>query len=173
MDTAPGNASNDGAKPAKPSKEWQKTQYSNLIRYVPSGTFYARFRVKGKLVRKSLKTDVLSVAKLRLSDYERQERQRAENCDAIGGGKMTVKDAIQIHCRRVAGDASLKPRTREYHEQRIAALLKSWAGLDKREVRSLTKTECLNWAAKFAGGPQPDCVQSYHRHIPGLVGNRC
>jgi len=41
---------------------WQKTQYSNLIRYVPSGTFFARFRIRGKLVRKTLKTDVLTVA---------------------------------------------------------------------------------------------------------------
>jgi hypothetical protein len=49
---------------AEPDKDWQKTQYSNLICYVPSGTYYARLRVKGKLIRRSLKTDVLSVAKL-------------------------------------------------------------------------------------------------------------
>ena len=55
---------------ALPDKRWQKTQYTNLIRYVPSGKFYARLRVKGKLIRKSLKTDVLSIAKLRLGDFE-------------------------------------------------------------------------------------------------------
>jgi len=42
-----------------------ETQFGNLIRSVPSGTYYARLRVKGKLVRKTLKTDVLSVAKLK------------------------------------------------------------------------------------------------------------
>ena len=56
---------------AESDKDWQKAQYSNLIRYVPSGTYYARLRVKGKLIRRSLKTDVLSVAKLRLSDFEK------------------------------------------------------------------------------------------------------
>ncbi|MCX6926753.1 MAG: hypothetical protein NT154_26645, partial [Verrucomicrobia bacterium] len=50
-----------------PARDWQKTQFTNLIRYVPSGTYYARLRVAGKLIRKSLKTDVLSVAKLRLA----------------------------------------------------------------------------------------------------------
>ena len=45
---------------AKPDKAWLKTQYSNLIRYVPSGTYFDRLRVKGKLVRKSLKADVIS-----------------------------------------------------------------------------------------------------------------
>jgi integrase len=144
-----------GAPAAKAKKDWQKSQYANLIRYVPSGTYYARFRVQGKLVRKSLKTDVLSVAKLRLSDFEKQERRRAEAGEAVAGGKMTVGDAIQIHRQRVAGDVSLKPRTKDYHDQRIKALLKSWPGLEKREIRSVTKTEGLNWAARFGVDRSP------------------
>ncbi len=60
------------------ARQWQKTQYSNLIRYVPSGTYFARLRVKGKLILKTLKTDVPSVAKLRLADSEKLERQSAE-----------------------------------------------------------------------------------------------
>ncbi|MGO9478910.1 MAG: tyrosine-type recombinase/integrase [Limisphaerales bacterium] len=146
------NAKQAVSKAANPDKDWQKTQYANLIRYVPSGTYYARLRVKGKLIRRSLKTDVMSVAKLRLGDFEKQERQRAESCDSVAAGKMSVGDAIEIYKRRVAGDASLKPRTREYHAQRITALLKSWPGLAKKEIRSVTKTDCLNWAAKFGSG---------------------
>ncbi|HZL14026.1 MAG TPA: tyrosine-type recombinase/integrase [Verrucomicrobiae bacterium] len=45
---------------------WQKTPVSNLVRYVASGILFARIRVQGKLIRRSLKTKVLSVAKLRL-----------------------------------------------------------------------------------------------------------
>ena len=149
MYTAAVKAKNEGSPAAQSQQDWQKTHFANLIRYVPSGTYYARFRVRGKLVRKSLKTHVLSVAKLRLSDYERQEWQRAESGDAADSGKMTVADAIRIHGQRVAGNVSLKPRTREYHDQRIKALLKSWPGLERKEIRSITKTECLNWAAKF------------------------
>lgn len=144
-----------GSKAAKPGREWQKTSYANLIRYVASGTYYARFRVKGKLIRRSLKTDVLSVAKLRLADFEKLERQRFESSDAAARGKMTMADAIAIHKQRVAGDASLKPRTRDYHDQRISALLKSWVGLEKKEIRSITKTDCLNWAAKFGTNASP------------------
>ena len=151
MYTVPMNDRNAAPKAAKPGKEWQKTSYANLIRYVPSGVYYARLRVKGKLIRKSLKTDLLSVGKLRLADFEKQERQRAESADSVSSGKMSVNDAIEIHRRRVAGDVSLKPRTREYHDQRIAALLKSWPGLDKKEIRSLTKTDCLNWSAMLGG----------------------
>lgn len=140
---------------ANPGKEWQKTQFANLVRYIPSGMFFARIRVAGKLIRKSLRTDVLSVAKLRLADFDKQERQQAESGAAAARGKMTVKDAIGMHRQRVAGDASLKPRTKEYHDQRIKALLKSWPGLDKRLIRDITKTDCLYWAAKFGADASP------------------
>src|SRR6478752_2180015 len=105
-------------KASQSSKDWKKTPYANLIRYVPSGTYYARLRVKGKLIRKSLNTDLITVAKLRLGDFEKVERQRSESVDAVASGKMTVTDAITIHKSRVAGDLSLKPRTKEYHDQR-------------------------------------------------------
>ena len=59
---------------ANPTMERQKTPFANLIRYVPSGTYYARLRVKGKLIRKSLKTDFPSVAKLQLVDLEKPSR---------------------------------------------------------------------------------------------------
>ena len=58
-------------------QRWQKNQFSNLVRYVPSGTYFARVRIHGKLIRKSLKTNVLTVAKLRLADFEKSERQSA------------------------------------------------------------------------------------------------
>jgi len=64
--------------------DWQTTQYSNSIRYRPSRKYYARVRIKDKLIVKSLKTTKISVAKLRLSDLEKSERQKAENRSADG-----------------------------------------------------------------------------------------
>ena len=151
----------------KSAKDWQKTQFSNLIRYTSSGTYYARLRVKGKLIVRSLKTDVLSVAKLRLGDLEKMERQRAESGQSVASGKMTVGDAIEIHRKRIAGDASLKPATRAYHEQRITAMLKSWPGLEQKEIRSVTKTDCLDWAARFGA----DISANAFNHTIGIFRN--
>jgi len=102
---------------AKPGKVWQKTQYSNLLRYVPSGTYFARIRVGGKLIRRSLETTVLSVAKLKLADLEKEERTRLENHKQFGAGKATFDDLLveyrtrlEAHHpqgRRRAGDESL------------------------------------------------------------------
>jgi len=47
------------------------------MRHKPSGNYYARIRVGGKLIWKSMKTDTMSVAKLRLGDFHKKERQRA------------------------------------------------------------------------------------------------
>ncbi len=146
------NLAKERTKAAETIKNWQKTHYSNLIRYIPSGTYYARLRVKGKLIWRSLKTDVVSVAKLRLSDFEKTERQGAENRDSISAGRMNVADAIAVHKKRIAGDASLKPRTKVYHKERIDALLKSWPELATKDIRAITKTECLDWAAKYGVG---------------------
>jgi hypothetical protein len=48
-------------------QRWLKTPVANLVRHVQSGNYYARIRVRGKLIWKSLKTDRITVAKLRLS----------------------------------------------------------------------------------------------------------
>ena len=142
-------------KAAGRNQDWQKTQYANLIRYVPSGTYYARIRIRGKLLLRSLKTDLISVAKLRLNDLEKAERQAVECKDAVANGKMTFGQAMAVYKERINGDASLKPRTREYYEQRLAALLKSWPGLPETELRRIMKADCLNWAAKFGATASP------------------
>ena len=96
FDTACMKRQANSIQPADSGKDWQKTQYSNLIRYVPSGTYFARLRVRGKLIRKSLKTDVLSVAKLRLADLEKNEREAAESNESAFKGRMTFGDCVEI-----------------------------------------------------------------------------
>jgi hypothetical protein len=49
--------------PAESKANWLKTPFANLVRYVPSGIYFARIRVRGKLIRRSLKTNKLAVAK--------------------------------------------------------------------------------------------------------------
>lgn len=144
-------------KPSSDGKKsrWQKTTYANLVRYVPSGMYFARVRIKGKLIVRSLKTDVLSVGKLRLADLEKEERQRAEGTNGVQSGKMSFGDALVAYLRRLQGDASLKPRTKQYRKERIAAILKSWPALETLDVRKITKAECLVWAERFVSNISP------------------
>ena len=73
---------------AAPKDLWLKTPYANLVRHVPSGVYFSRIRVRGKLIRRSLKPNKLPVAKLRLADLEKVVRQRVEVQRAIAGGNM-------------------------------------------------------------------------------------
>jgi hypothetical protein len=55
-----------------PNLMWQKSQYADLVHYVPSAIYFTRSPIGGKLIRRSVKTKVLSVAKLKLADAERR-----------------------------------------------------------------------------------------------------
>lgn len=149
----------------KAANLWQKTKHTNLLRYVPSGVYFARFKVKGKLIRKSLKTDVLTVAVLRLSDLEKTEKQKADTVVNAGRGKMTFGEALEICKQRLKDDIGIKDRTRDYYDQRIIALLKSWPGIEGRDVARFSPAECKEWSLKFT----KDNSSSSHNHTVGIL----
>src|SRR5881394_4062329 len=120
------------SKQRSPKKLWRKSQYANLVRYIPSGVYFARARIGGKLIRQTLDTTSVTVARLRLSDLEKQERAKLESQQTERDGRITFGDALAVYLKRLEGDPNLKPRTKAYHEERIAALIKSWQGLEAR-----------------------------------------
>jgi integrase len=120
-----------------------------LLRYVPSGKIYARFRARGKLIRKCLKTDKVTVAELRLGDLMKQERAKAEGLKAEALGKMKFRDALQIFLNRLDDNYTVKPRTKDYYKERVNALVKSWPGLKDLDVAKISKADCVNWAAVY------------------------
>ena len=137
---------------AASDKVWQKTPVPNLVRYALSGVLFARIRVKGKLIRRSLKTQVLSVAKLRLADLEKSERHAAGHSTGYVEGKMTFANALEVYEQRLEGDASPKPRTKQHQKERIRVLLKTWPSLGKMDVgkgrvrfSARSRVACLEW----------------------------
>ena len=154
--------------PSKASESeslWQKTPYTNLIRYVPSRTYFAHMKIKGKLIRRSLKTKTLSVAKLRLSDLEKDERKKATRSFALLQGKMTFGDAVAAYKQQRKGDPNLKAGTVEYDDYRIKALLESWPDLEKMDVSKTTDSECKSWSEKNA----KKVSSSSHNHTVGIL----
>ena len=98
---------------------WQNTPFVILVRYKPSQVYFARIRINGKLVRRSLKTNQTAAAKLRLADFEKSERQKAHSANAVANGKMTFGDALAVFQARVRANPAIKPRTKEYCAYRI------------------------------------------------------
>lgn len=131
-----------------------------MIRYVPSGTYYARFKVGGKLVRKSLKTNVLSVAKLRLGDLLKERRVDHQATTRVRSGKMTFKNAIRIHREAVETDSSLKPNTRLYWQKILEFIEKSWPEALSMDVRRFTEPELRTWFSRYAAQYAPSVVNN-------------
>jgi integrase len=140
----------NSGSPESTESRWQKTPVANLVRHVQSGNYYARIRVRSKLIWKSLKTDRISVAKLRLSDFHKEERQRAASQTAVARGVMTFGDALEMFKQRLQNDPDAKPKTKEYYHWRISALLKSWPGLNEEDISKITAAQCRDWAFQNA-----------------------
>jgi integrase len=129
--------------------DWETTGTQNLIRYVPSGTFFARFKIGRKLIRKSLNTQTLSTAKLRLRDMIHEYRARIEAGAALKSGKLTVGQAIQIYLDGVDANVSLKPKSKAYRRLLCGFILRTWPGLKEADIRKVTERDCQKWAAAF------------------------
>ncbi len=68
---------------------------------------------------------------------------------------MTFKEAVTIFRESLKGDTNLKPRSKDYREERLAALSKSWPGLEMKDVRQINRHDCQEWARKFAHNCSP------------------
>jgi integrase len=138
----------------KPAKTWEKTRLQNLLRH-KSGRYYARAFADGKEVWKSLKTSHFGVAEAKLTEFMKEHRKRARNGNGEVSAKMTFGEAAAIHLQNLDDDRSIKPRTRQYWRQRLAALIKSWPGLSETEVRKITPLECKKWAGTYGKTVSP------------------
>jgi integrase len=72
---------------AKSKSVWGKTPVANLIKYNPPGVYFARVRLRNRLYRASLKTTVMSVAKLKLADFVKERQAVSPDGEILG--KMT------------------------------------------------------------------------------------
>lgn len=151
--------------PDPPARVWLKTKYANLMRYVPSETYYARFRCGGKLVWKSLDTTRISIAQLRLADVLREHRARDSRQQEIQGGTLTVGEALQIVLERIQGNHERKPLTKRSAKDRIGALKRSWPQLEKLDVRAVTKADCLAWVTSATGKMSASSYNQVVRHL--------
>src|SRR6266403_5476572 len=98
----------------EPVKTWEKTSQQNLVRH-KSGRYYARAFSNNKEIWKSLRTSHFSVAKARLAEFLREQREKR-----VTGGiddtsaKMSFGEALKIHQQHQADDVTIKPSTRHY-----------------------------------------------------------
>ena len=138
---------------------WQRTR-GGLTRYGTKGNYYAYFKVGGKLYRRSLRTDVYSVAKLRLGDVIKEQRALCEETSQTAAGKLTFGDALREYRRRIESDPRLKPASRRYRIMTMDFIVKSWPGILEQSIRKITSRECADWFHRFQKHYAPSVVNN-------------
>jgi integrase len=142
-------------KQHRSTKTWERTRIQNLLRH-KSGRYYARVFSGGKEVWKSLKTTHFGVAEAKLAEFLKEHRERrSSNGNSEVSAKMTFSEAAEIHLRNLDDDLSIKPGTRDYWRQRLAALIKNWPGLNETEIRKITQADCKKWASAYGKKVSP------------------
>jgi integrase len=141
-------------------QSWKTTAVPNLIRYVPSGVYYARGRVGGKLFYKTLETSTLSVAKLRLIDELKQRRAIVKSTDKVTSGRMTFADAVAAYQQKVEADPNLKPRSKDYRRTTINFIVKSWPRVMEQDVRKIARRDLEKWLSGYQQKYAPSVVNN-------------
>ena len=139
---------------------WEGTRVQNLFRYEPSGVYFARLKIGGKSIRKSLKTTVFSVAELRLPDVLKENRKIEESRRRFGNGKMTFGDAVQIYRDKLEVNPDLKPKSKYYYRLVLDFLAKTWPSVQEMDVRQITETDCKEWLVRYRQHYAPSVVNN-------------
>jgi len=157
------------------SQLWESTKTQHLIRYKPSGVYFAKFKVKGKQFRFSLKTKVLTVARTRLS-IEQNKRKAVAFNPAIG--KVSFSEVLRQYREVYQSNPNLKVRSKAYSDEIMIMVIRSWpdskvdalplmrlAKMEKKDavelllqewseaktdVAKITDAKCEQWARYFS-----------------------
>ena len=127
-------------------------KHAGLMQFVPSGVYFARAKVRGKIFRQSLGTDIYTDAKLRLPD-KLKEFTRTRDKEQQGDSEKTDRTFSDARCLYeidLTNDYTLSDGSRQYRRARIAALLKTWPGLDALQLKQVSTTACRKWAKVFS-----------------------
>jgi integrase len=146
-------------KQCKTVKTWTRTSVQNLVRH-KTGRYYARLFGNGKESWKSLGTDVLEVAKIKLRDVAGDVEKVVKASAAHERGRMTVGDCAVIFKARLKDGFGLRGRGNtlrrisdssiHYREQTLAALFGTWPDLEATDVRKVSTQDVEQWARKFS-----------------------
>ena len=100
---------------------WEQVNAENLVRH-SGGTYYLNAKVRGKKIRRSLKTRSLKVAKIKRDEMLAGLRQSSV---AEPSQIRTIGDALNLVLARFVANPRSRPRTREHYKEVAAALRKT------------------------------------------------
>jgi len=141
--------------------KWRSfSRVPHLLQYVSSGTYFARIKIGGKIIRESLETDVWSVAQVKLVDFLKEKQTIGETNEEQ---KVSFGTATELYKKRVVNDHSMKTRSKGYRFLCIQKIESSWPGISSRLLGEITENECQEWATRL----KTEIASQYFNNVIG------
>jgi integrase len=68
---------------------------------------------------------------------------------------MTLGQAVEIYRQHTEDSHLLKPRSKKYRHELLAAILKSWPGMEQVDLRKISESDCKEWSLRFGNEYSP------------------
>lgn len=144
----------------KIKKAWKATSVPNLARLEPSGGYYVRVRIAGKLVFRSLGTDVFTTAKLLFPDKLKEIRAQVA-LRPLGIARLkTFGDAREAYELEVNQNIRLKAASKRYRLYTIKFIQTTWPGIADLPLAKLTQEALRDWAMRLNASYAPSVVNN-------------
>ena len=116
----------------------------HLLQYVTNGNYYGRIKVGGKLIRESLKTNVWTTEKLRLTDFLKKHQETR-----VRPVTPKFKEAVELFKLELQNDSTMKPRSKGYRLGCLQKLQRTWPELWELRLDQITQQACKEWSVKL------------------------
>jgi integrase len=140
-----------------------------LYRYSSNGVYYGRIRVEGKEIKRSLHTTDRQMARRKLAEFQKQQRQTDHS-----QGKVTIA-ALCDEYLKAAGALHHKAKTVERRELIVRRIRSDWPTGCLTQVAKVKSGDCDLWLGRYKFG-----IASRNFHVACLkdffnyaVRNRC
>ncbi len=113
-----------------------------LYRYRNNGVYYAVLRRDGKLIRRSLKTDRLEVAKRLLRDFMAELENSAPDAHNV---------RFDTYLEDFLAGRTGAPKTLKRYKHLVVQIKTTWPGGANRTLRDVDLSQCTRWLGQWNG----------------------
>jgi integrase len=132
---------------------WKSTTTQHLVLNETSGTYYVRIKVRGQIVRQSLKTKSISVAKAILPDKLKEIRYCLNSAPTTD--VQTMGDCLDLVLDAARHKSGLREKSRDYRAFTINRILHTWPELPDLRPRDVHARDCESWFKSVSGQYSP------------------
>jgi integrase len=113
-----------------------------LYRYRSSSVYYAVVRRSGKLIRRSLETDTIEVAKRRLRDFLGEQEHAASDAH---------KTYLDVHMKEFLAGRTGASKTLKRYRQLTDHVCVNWPGGAHQVLAKVDHSQCSKWLSQWNG----------------------